>query len=354
MTAGLSPRAHRLAELVRAWPRARVPLLDLWRLLDQADPASVTDSRRRSLLAGLLAELAGAEVVVLPSQRNVDRTELPHLPSFVTVSRTTVVSPTRREIVWHPDLSWVVGTQLLPSQLDQLTAINTWLFRERDVLVVPVRERSLEILGDEKALDRLLLTNVFAPDRLSLVTLRARRVIPRMFTKVVGAGDTALVVENSDTFDSLVRTLGERPGHVGIVGWGAGAAFEASVLSLSDLDHPVSAIRYFGDLDRVGLRIPANASEIAVAVGLPPVRPAIGLYDALLRLGRPQAGQPTVTEAVADGLVRWLDPAHHDRASRLLRSGQRLAQEAVGLRYLLRQDDWQSLTVERLGGTSDA
>lgn len=63
-----------------------------------------------------------------------------------------------------------------------------------------------------------------------------------MLTHVVGDGDTVLVVENSDTFDSLVRALGERPGRVGVVGWGAGggAGFEASVLSLVDLGRPVS------------------------------------------------------------------------------------------------------------------
>jgi Wadjet protein JetD, C-terminal len=165
--------------------------------------------------------------------------------------------------------------------------------------------------------------------------------VPRMLTRVVGDGDLVLIVENSDTFDSVVTTLRKRPGCVGVVGWGAGTGFEASILSLEDLDRPVSAIRYFGDLDRVGLRIPASASELAVTSGLPPVLPAVELYDALLEVGRPQPGQPRLTEPAARHLVRWLDPIHRGRVRHLLDAGERLAQEAVGLRYLLGHDNWQ-------------
>jgi hypothetical protein len=339
VTAGLSPRAGRLAELIGGWPRTRLPLPDLWRLLDEADPASRTDSRRRAVLAGLIEELARAEVISLPAARSYDRTERPHLPRFVTVPRPGEVPVPPRDIVWHPEVSWADRARLTPSQVDRLAAVNTWLFRERDELAVPIRERSLEIFGDEKVLDRLLVTNLFPPERVSM--LRIRRVVPRMLTRQVGDGDVVLVVENSDTFDSLVRVLGDRPGPIGAVGWGSGAGFEASVLSIADLGRPVSAIRYFGDLDRAGLRIPANASDLAVASGLPPVRPAAGLYGALLRAGRPQPGQRIPDEPTTEQLVQWLDPVHRAAAGELLRSGRRLAQEAIGLRYLLRHDDWR-------------
>lgn len=340
MTDTLSARASRLADLVRAWPRARVPLLDLWQLLDQADPTSRMDARRRATLATLLTELAEAEVICLPSARSFDRTERPPLPRFVTVPRPDHESATPPDVLWHPALSWVPDTHPTPSQLNTLVAINTWLFHRRDDLNVPVRERSLEIFGDEKALDRLLLTTLFGPDRLSLPLLRARRATPRMFTQTVGDGDKLLVVENSDTFDSLSRVLGGLPGPIGIVGWGAGAAFEASVLSIASLDRQISAIHYFGDLDQSGLRIPANASAVAVAAGLPAVRPATGLYEALLAVGRPQSGQSRVSPLDAGRLAEWLAPVHRDPAARLLCDGQRLAQEAIGLAYLLRHGHW--------------
>lgn len=113
-------------------------------------------------------------------------------------------------------------------------------------------------------------------------------------------------------------------------------------LSIADLDRPISVIHYFGDLDPSGLRIPANASAVAVAAGLPAVRPAVGLYEALLAVGRPQAGQSSISPSDASRLAAWLAPAHRDAAARLLCDGQRLAQEAVGLAYLLRHEHWRN------------
>ena len=46
------------------------------------------------------------------------------------------------------------------------------------------------------------------------------------------------------------------------------------MLSIRQLHPPVLSVRYFGDLDEKGLRIPASA---AAAEGLPPLRSAAGL-----------------------------------------------------------------------------
>jgi hypothetical protein len=60
-------------------------------------------------------------------------------------------------------------------------------------------------------------------------------------------------MENSDTFDSLLTVLRGRGDHrVGLVGWGAGTGFEASVLSIAHIDRAITEIRYFGDLDETG------------------------------------------------------------------------------------------------------
>jgi hypothetical protein len=230
-----------------------------------------------------------------------------------------------------------------PSQLERLERVNDWLQASRDPLKVPSRERSVEIFGDEKALDRLIGGALFAPDRLSLELLRCRRIVPRLHCAQVGEGSTLLIVENSDTFDSLVTVLRERNDHrVGLVGWGAGTGtgFEASVLSIADLGQAIAEVSYFGDLDENGLRIPANASLMAESAGLPAVRPATGLYSAMFAQGNPQLGQRRVPLDTAASLVAWLDPAHRERAAELLDSGRRLAQEWVGLSYLSRSDDW--------------
>ncbi|OHV69592.1 hypothetical protein BCD48_34710 [Pseudofrankia sp. BMG5.36] len=247
----------------------------------------------------------------------------------------------RHDPVWHPHLNWVPGTPLTPTQRADLEKINEWLYARRGVVSVPLRERSLEIFGDEKRLGRLLTSQLFADGRLALELLATYRVVVRFTSEQVGPGDLLLIAENSDTFDSLVRVLVERAGHrVGRVGWGAGGAFEASVLSVGRLDPPVVEIAYFGDLDEKGLRIPANAAAVAVRERLPPVRPAHGLYDALLRRMRPGRAPKVVTAATAAELAIWLGPSHRTAVEDLLTSGRRAAQEAVNRDYLAAHDDW--------------
>jgi hypothetical protein len=332
--ADLPPRAQALADALTGWPRQRVVLTELWRLLDQVDPASGTDARRRSLLADALAALSAANRVTLPAKASWDRTERPALPRFVTVAATRprgLREPKR--VVWHPDLAWAGGSGFNLRQRAILAQVNRWLHTHRDESIVPVRERSLQVFGNEKTLDGLQRTVLFGPGRLSLDLLRARRAVPRLTTERVGPGDVLLVVENSDTFDTLVRVLSADPGDVGIVGWGAGGGFEASVLSVAWLPGPVRAIRYFGDLDRRGLEIPASASRLAVSEGLPPVEPDTTLYAALLDVGHRDGGRPALSQEQADTVAAWLPEPLAGQAAALLRQGVRLAQEAVGVEY---------------------
>jgi hypothetical protein len=53
-----------------------------------------------------------------------------------------------------------------------------------------------------------------------------------------------------------------------------------------------------------------------------------------------QAGQRKVTTETAAALSGWLDPEHREAAVKLLTAGERLAQEAAGLSYLSRHEDW--------------
>lgn len=329
----LSERAALVGEGLSGWPRRRVYLRDLWRLLDQADPASRTSASRRSLLSGVLAELAEAELVAFPASASWDRTEQPPLPRFVTLPADEP-PPTAARDVWHPTLAWAAEATLTASQRGILATVNRWLHQHRGEVVAPVRERSLDIFGNEKALDRLQRTALFGPGRLSLEMLHARRAVPRLTTERVGPGATLLVVENSDTFDTMVRVLANQPGGVGLVGWGAGGGFEASVLSIAALTGRVRQVCYFGDLDRRGLEIPANASRLAVAEGLPAVHPAAGLYRLLIETGTPHPGQPALSAGQAEAVTQWLPPDLRTPTAGLLRSGVRLAQEAVGVEFL--------------------
>ena len=133
---------------------------------------------------------------------------------------------------------------------------------------------------------------------------------------------------------------------IGIVAWGGGGLFRSTVEGVADLAAAVgckiTAIRYFGDLDLEGLRIPIAASATAERAGLPPVRPAVGLYAQLLRAGRPDP-TPAVPPEVATELATWLGPSLGPAAAELLASGHRLAQEAVGYEWLASERSWAEM-----------
>ena len=165
------------------------------------------------------------------------------------------------------------------------------------------------------------------PDTGDAVSLA---VVPSLYCESAGEGDLLLVVENSDTFDSLLTVLREQGDHrVGLADWGAGTGFKASVLSIARIDRAITEVKYFGDPDESGLRVPANAAALAAGVGLPLVRPAAGLYGVMFRRGTPQPGQRKLSAETAADLARWLGPDHHAQAAWPLVTGERLAQETV-------------------------
>ncbi|MEJ8280530.1 hypothetical protein [Pseudonocardia spirodelae] len=321
---GPGPVAQRLGELLRARGLTVLRRNAVLAAFAEADPRSHGTVHMRRALAAALDELAAAGVLV-PSAATDGG--VPPLPRQVRMARPApAATASGPGPVWHPELRWADGVAR-PAPV--LLQVNDWLFRHgARAQEVPLRERALEVTGDEKAFDGPL------PRGLTLATLRARRVVPPLHTEAVGDGPVLLVVENADTADSLVRALRRDAGPVGAVAWGAGNAFTASVLSLRPA--PPAAVRYFGDLDPAGLRIPARASELAVAEGLPPVLPATGLYRALLAHGRPAA-----SSSVDAGGVAWLDPGLRGPVRDLFAAGTRLAQEAVGTTVLAADGVWR-------------
>jgi hypothetical protein len=155
----------------------------------------------------------------------------------------------------------------------------------------------------------------------------------------------ALVLENVATYHSVLAAL-STDSPVGLVVFGAGTNFSASVCYLNELttEGPAASIReilYFGDLDRRGLEIPIAADAAAREAGLPSVRPAVGLWERLLRVGK-RAEHTTLNVTVAERLVAWLPEQLRAGALEVLVSGARLAQEAVGTTLLVNDPGWSS------------
>src|SRR5207253_5715234 len=104
---------------------------------------------------------------------------------------------------------------------------------------------SLALFGEEKRLDALRHNRrLFGDGRLTLGMLRARHFAPPFAYRRFGGGPVALVLENVATYHSVIASLpADSP--VGLVIFGAGGNFAASVAHLSELaaEGPAAAIR---------------------------------------------------------------------------------------------------------------
>lgn len=202
-----------------------------------AAPELTGTLNRRAELADALQALATAGRLLLP-RSSWERAPRPQLPRFVTVpaARREPRDARRwRARSWHPSLAWVASLSTLSDPaLAALEAIDRWLRAQPagapDLL--PMRVRSAEIFGQEKLLDALSTSALFAEGRLSLELLGARRFPPPLVLHRVAPGPDVLVVENADTLWICRVVLSRLGGSIGRIGWGAGAAFERSIAAL--------------------------------------------------------------------------------------------------------------------------
>lgn len=253
-----------------------------------------------------------------------------------------------REFPWVPALDFL-RTARVNLPLADLMAIHQWLDRT-SVLPdpVPIKERSLEIFGDEKRLDTLgpdaaLFRSDRYPDRLpweSLAVIEVREPLAWKRGPDRATDQPILVLENAATWHSYDRWNARHAVFSAVV-YGGGNRFRDSVEFLAEIFRELGGPRrvwYFGDLDPAGLSIPRVASERAVARGLPPIEPHGWSYRQLLRLSREIADNPEAECAsleLNEADLAWLTlPELRREVVGLLRSGRRLAQEHLGWRQL--------------------
>lgn len=335
-----------LAAAVTAAGRQGAPLEDLWHAAFAVEPELASSVDRRSRLLASLERLAGSgRIRPWPTRRaRFERSSLPSLPLVVRAPPTAARERPIRPVLpaeLRPELAGARKLdRIRADEVATLIAVNEFL-REFDASrpPVPVRERSLEIFGDEKRLESIRGQRLYVIGVLSDELLRCFEVHPPFVYLRVSDVPTALVLENHHTYDSACRLLKTDPRDVGAVVYGAGRAFCASVTYLADLDPAVKQAYYFGDLDSAGLSIPASAHLVGQSVGVAPVVPAVGLYRALLASPHRRPANAVSAGAVA-GLIAWLPEELQAETSELLTSGWWLPQEAVGLEVMASLDLW--------------
>ncbi|MGH3640827.1 MAG: Wadjet anti-phage system protein JetD domain-containing protein [Mycobacterium sp.] len=199
---------------------------------------------------------------------------------------------------------------------------------------MPLRERSLEIFGDEKLLETRVSGPLFEPGRLTLDLLQTYLCWPTVERFTYGTGDW-LIVENYTTYHSLggrARELGF-DGHI-IWGSGNGVATRLAALAAESARPP--RLYYFGDIDVGGFRIARSATTRAAALGLPPLLATSGLYQLTLDMGecRNDTNSRNPDPTLAGWICQWLDTSLADAVVEVLAARQRIVQETVGRELL--------------------
>jgi hypothetical protein len=353
----ISPLAAELARLITLSKVKRILVEELFDRAGRFDPGLVGDPAARQRFLDALDQLQSAGCISLPtaqSRTGWDARALPPMPIWVT--RVDSVSPAPRfkpaQRVWPSALE---AAGLIASRADEhelLERIAAWMRDDPTPDLVPVQERSLELFDDEKAIDGYLKTRLFTSGGLTL-DLLACFIPPVPFASqhLNGSGPPRLlVVENLATYISFLDVLRQHDHGVGPnlhIGWGDGAAFTRSILSVAMLDPVPERMYYFGDLDLAGLQIAVNAAKQAKAAGLPELCPAGTCYRFLLngpqRWRRPDASNRH-SKPDYDAACCWLPEDLRTNGKDLLQKRQRLPQERLGARALRQNPQvWEEL-----------
>ena len=279
-------------------------------------------------------------VIEFPKQASsFDRLVNPPLPKFVLLVRQEEKPPQEdwSRISWQPELCF--WTELKPQELAWAKIINDWLCRRRGkFMLVPLRERALEIFGDEKFLDKKVVNGALFGGRLPLKAIGAFLVAPPLAYCASGLPDLPLlIVENNHTYWSLAKwnMLTHR---YSAVAYGVGNAYASQSSSEGNAVEQVvrechaKGVLYFGDLDPEGIEIPlrfnANSSI--------KVEPAVNLYEFILEHGTKRSGVKR-KDGDAKSAKQWL-PQLCDAICAMWDENYWIPQESLGVEQLFNTD----------------
>ncbi|HEY5892352.1 MAG TPA: SbcC/MukB-like Walker B domain-containing protein [Chthoniobacterales bacterium] len=241
-----------------------------------------------------------------------------------------------RDHDWTPEMEFVRDRRLNLA-FDELKKLDDF-FRHggRSRILTPIKERSLEIFGDEKRLDALIGGSTLFQKGLTPAMLACFQVAePLGWQRGPKPSAPILIVENASTWDSYARWNQSSEAFSAIV-YGRGKVIVDAISRLSDIFKEIGGIRpvyYFGDIDAAGLQIPQIASRRAVRhFSLPPIFAHLESYRWLLA-AKDKAVPYESSQILTEANYAWLDNLA-DPVREILNAGKRLAQEHIGWELL--------------------
>ncbi|MCC8256237.1 Wadjet anti-phage system protein JetD domain-containing protein [Vibrio campbellii] len=285
------------------------------------------------------------------------------IPSFIMVPANRKQSKAAASVrAWHPKIvPLVTGSQKIthPAALARLGQLSRWFAKTEghQLMVIPLRERALEIFGDEKALDSKKDGVIYAVGEhvLTFEDIGAFYVAPPIPWEAPDGdytilnGRPILFIENSNTYYSFARWNRQHKVYAAVA-YAKGNQISASISDLSWIDEnfPDSPLQYFGDLDPEGISIMQRANNTMKKGQSQSIIPARQLYWYLIHQGIRKTCSQDTKAVDAEQLVQGfgIDLTREIRA--LFRSGERIAQESLRLDVLWNMEpmellgDWQS------------
>lgn len=321
-------------KLLQAGTRKRIPLAELRKHYFSLYPEVQNSPDRGARLLEALRQLEAQGALSLPAAGSWEKLGAPPLPQWVLLRREPKAAPRQdlRGVAWMPELGF--WTELRPGQLGALAAINEFLLHRRgSFLAVPIKERSLEIFGDEKRLDGMCTGDSLFGGRLQLSTLGCFRVPqPLPYRQADAPGKPVLVVENHNSFWSFGEWNQKAKRYAAVV-YGSGEAFRLTGRALQQVLREVEGVGalYLGDLDPKGIGIPLDFNR-AAAADEPKVAPALEWYAWLVGNGR-QRERPEYRSAAGEAIA-WVGAELGEAIEALWRAGRWIPQEALGFEQL--------------------
>lgn len=306
----------------------RVPLDVVWRVFLKCRPELAASPDKRSELARWLDAAALVGAFVQPKVKTLfDRSAKPLLPLWVAFPSEKVPAATfdHRAHPWHAHMSFVAGLPRLLNLEDAL-ALNRYFVANRDLPLVPTKERSYAIFGDEKRLASILSGSLGSGLSHDVLRCYDPSFIP---VHLMGSPDSrrVLIVENEATFDTFSRWNKLNQVWSAVI-WGRGLEVTKAVNFLRDTWPATSRFDYFGDFDQEGVCIASRlaASMRGIDRQVTPLTPA---YRILSREPAHEDAKTHTTDwPVA---VQWLeDPEIIAVATAAFSVNRRVAQEALG------------------------
>jgi hypothetical protein len=336
-----------MAAAVADAARRRVPLTTLLAAAAAVDRSGAVSAGWRTRIAAAIDELADTGIVELPHTR-WDTTAQPPLPAYVTrPASPQAVKPGAEVVVWHAELGWAAeldaAGRLSHPERRFLAQVSAWLQRRGDT-VVPQRERSLDICGDEKVLDAWVFTPLFAPGRLTYEMLKCEPCWPPVQQEILGPGPW-LIVENWTTFRTLSGAA-RRCRWEGRIIWGAGDQVGTRLTTLAATEGiPSGGLWYFGDVDTGGFRTARMAAGRAETLALGELHAARELYRLCCDVGAARTSGNRAPDGLRWWTQTWLGETPGQEVGEIVASGGRIVQETIGVELLNRIDPVRLLPV---------